>query len=155
MTSILITGATSGLGEALTLEASKNGFEVIACGRNENKLAELAKLDNVTTARFDASDEAATFSVLKDISCDIHFRNDHFELIVTDQGIGIPIEDQQHLFTRFFRASNVTNIQGTGVGLNIVRRYVDLLNGSITFESVHEKGTTFTVTLPCNSKADQ
>ncbi len=84
----------------------------------------------------------------KDISCDIYFNNDHFELVVKDQGIGIPLEDQKHLFTRFFRAGNVTNIQGTGLGLNIVKRYVEILGGSIRFESEHEVGTSFFIKVP-------
>jgi signal transduction histidine kinase len=71
-------------------------------------------------------------------------------IAVEDQGMGIPLDDQKHLFSRFFRASNVTNIQGTGLGLNIVAGYVDMLGGSITFDSREEEGTTFTVTIPLN-----
>lgn len=67
---------------------------------------------------------------------------------IQDEGIGIPENDIKHLFDRFFRASNATNIQGTGLGLNIVKRYVDLLNGRISFKSQEGKGSTFTVTLP-------
>ena len=67
---------------------------------------------------------------------------------VKDEGIGIPLEDQHYLFQRFFRANNATNIQGTGLGLNIVARYVDLLNGKIEFTSEMNKGTLFTLTLP-------
>ncbi|MBK7850446.1 MAG: PAS domain S-box protein [Bacteroidetes bacterium] len=70
---------------------------------------------------------------------------------VTDHGIGIPAEDQEHLFERFFRAANVTAIQGTGLGLNIVRRYVQLLKGNIEFSSEINKGTTFTVKIPLNT----
>lgn len=66
---------------------------------------------------------------------------------VSDQGIGIPLEDQQHLFERFFRASNAFTVQGTGLGLNIVRKYLDLMGGSIAFESKPGEGTTFTVTI--------
>ncbi len=69
-------------------------------------------------------------------------------LSIRDQGIGISEEDQKHLFERFFRAGNATNIQGTGLGLNIVTSYVDLLNGSITFESELDKGSVFTVHIP-------
>jgi signal transduction histidine kinase len=64
---------------------------------------------------------------------------------VRDEGMGIPPEDQVHLFERFFRAQNVTAIQGTGLGLNIVRRYVQLMNGEITFSSEPNKGSTFTL----------
>lgn len=67
---------------------------------------------------------------------------------IRDHGIGIPEEDQRHLFERFFRASNAINIQGTGLGLNIVKRYLDLLNGSISFASEYGKGSTFTIQLP-------
>jgi PAS domain S-box-containing protein len=69
-------------------------------------------------------------------------------LEVEDQGMGIPEEDQEHLFERFFRASNVVNVQGTGLGLNIVHKYLELMHGSITFRSTAGQGTTFTVTLP-------
>lgn len=54
---------------------------------------------------------------------------------VTDHGIGIPEEDQVHLFERFFRANNATNIDGTGLGLNIVKKYLELMKGEITFKS--------------------
>jgi PAS domain S-box-containing protein len=67
---------------------------------------------------------------------------------ICDQGIGIPKSDQVHLFERFFRATNVTNIQGTGLGLHIVGRYVELLNGTISYNSELEKGSTFTITYP-------
>jgi PAS domain S-box-containing protein len=69
---------------------------------------------------------------------------------VIDEGIGIPEDDKKHMFDRFFRASNATNIQGTGLGLNIVKRYIDLLEGSISFESEYGKGSKFTITLPDN-----
>lgn len=69
-------------------------------------------------------------------------------LTVTDHGMGIPKEDQQHLFERFFRASNAVTIQGTGLGLNIVKRYLELMGGSITFFSTPGEGTTFTITMP-------
>lgn len=67
---------------------------------------------------------------------------------VRDYGIGIPGEDQYHLFERFFRAGNVTAIQGTGLGLNIVLRYVKLMPGRIEFNSQINKGSTFTVRFP-------
>ncbi|MFT3945791.1 MAG: PAS domain-containing sensor histidine kinase [Agriterribacter sp.] len=66
---------------------------------------------------------------------------------VKDYGMGISAEDKKHLFERFFRAKNATNIQGTGLGLHIVGKYVELMNGEITCESELEKGTGFTITF--------
>lgn len=64
-------------------------------------------------------------------------------LTVKDSGIGIPPEDVQSLFRRFFRSSNVTNIQGTGLGLHIVAKYTEMLNGRIECRSTLGEGTTF------------
>lgn len=72
-------------------------------------------------------------------------------LEVIDEGMGIPKEEQSDLFERFFRAKNAQNIQGTGLGLHIVQKYVDLLNGVITFESEENKGTRFCVQIPLNN----
>lgn len=69
-------------------------------------------------------------------------------LKVSDEGIGIPVGEQRYVFKRFFRANNTSDIQGTGLGLNIVKRYVKLLKGRISFTSVLNKGTTFIVRLP-------
>lgn len=68
-------------------------------------------------------------------------------LSIKDEGIGIPISDQKHLFERFFRSSNAGEIQGTGLGLSIIAHYVSLLKGSVRFESKENHGTTFFVTL--------
>lgn len=68
-------------------------------------------------------------------------------LRVSDEGMGISEEDQQHLFQRFFRGANVTNIQGTGLGLHIVAKYVELLQGTISCASEIGKGTNFTITF--------
>lgn len=73
---------------------------------------------------------------------------DTIHIIVRDKGMGISKEDQEHLFERFFRGSNVTNIQGTGLGLHIVSRYIHLMHGSIRCESVLEEGTAFYIEFP-------
>ena len=67
---------------------------------------------------------------------------------VTDSGIGISEEDKEHLFERFFRAHNAANIQGTGLGLHIISKYLELLHGDVSIESELGKGSTFTITLP-------
>ncbi len=72
----------------------------------------------------------------------------NIKIIVADSGIGISKEDQKHLFERFFRAQNATNIQGTGLGLNIVAKYLELMNGKIDLKSEENKGTTFTIVIP-------
>jgi PAS domain S-box-containing protein len=64
---------------------------------------------------------------------------------VKDSGIGISEEDQKHLFERFFRANNAVNIQGTGLGLHIVAKYVELLGGEIEYKSELEAGTEFMI----------
>ena len=69
-------------------------------------------------------------------------------ITVTDKGIGISQKDQQHLFTMFYRASNVTNIQGTGLGLHIVKRYLTLINGTVDLQSTLGKGTSISITFP-------
>jgi signal transduction histidine kinase len=70
---------------------------------------------------------------------------------VQDHGIGISDEDQEHLFSSFFRGKNAVNIQGTGLGLHIVKRYMDLIGGSIELKSKLEKGTTITLTILVNN----
>ena len=70
------------------------------------------------------------------------------KFVVQDEGIGIPNEDKPHLFQTFFRARNATHVQGTGIGLHIVKRYIDIMGGTITFESELNKGTTFRVEIP-------
>lgn len=67
---------------------------------------------------------------------------------VSDQGIGIPLEEQHNMFRRFFRASNTSTIQGTGLGMTIVRRYLDIVGGSIDFSSIPGLGTTFNINIP-------
>lgn len=68
-------------------------------------------------------------------------------LSVKDKGIGISKEDQEHLFERFFRGANVTNIQGTGLGLHIVAKYAELMHGTIIANSELGKGTEFIITF--------
>jgi len=78
----------------------------------------------------------------------LEFAGDLVTFAVTDQGIGIPPEEQEHLFERFFRAKNTTGISGTGLGLSIVKKYLDLMDGTISVESQPGTGSTFTITLP-------
>ncbi len=68
-----------------------------------------------------------------------------FVFRVKDNGMGIPEEDQRHLFERFFRASNVSSVQGTGLGLHIVSKYLELMDGTIVCNSTYGQGTEFII----------
>ncbi|MEQ8414611.1 MAG: PAS domain S-box protein [Imperialibacter sp.] len=84
----------------------------------------------------------------KSIRLSLTAKKNQLAFKVKDDGIGIPAKDQQHLFDRFFRANNAINIQGTGLGLNIVKKYIELMNGHIEFSSEENKGTEFKVSIP-------
>lgn len=82
------------------------------------------------------------------VDFDVKRDGDRVVCRIVDQGCGIPDPDQKRLFHAFHRGSNVGQIPGTGLGLLIVHRCVELHGGEVEFESVEGKGTTFTVTLP-------
>ncbi len=83
-----------------------------------------------------------------EINVRIDTEKEGLSFTIQDEGIGIPEADQKHMFERFFRAQNATNIKGTGLGLNIVKRYLDLMNGDIRFESQENVGTIFFINIP-------
>ena len=92
--------------------------------------------------KYSPKDSKVTLSLLK---------QDHWAIFkVSDQGIGIPVDDQEKLFEAFHRAKNVGTVEGTGLGLSIVKECVLLHQGTITFESGENKGTTFIVQIPYN-----
>ena len=67
---------------------------------------------------------------------------------ITDKGIGIPESDIPYLFNTFYRAKNTDGIPGTGLGLMIVKTFIERNNGEVSIESFHNKGTTATIRLP-------
>ena len=73
---------------------------------------------------------------------------DRLKISVTDQGMGIPLSEQKHIFNRYFRAENALLTQGTGIGLNIVKNHLENLGGTITFMSQEGVGTTFAINIP-------
>lgn len=76
--------------------------------------------------------------------------DDFVKITITDQGIGIPEAEQKNIFKRFYRATNASHFQGTGIGLNIVKSNVEGLGGTIHFKSKENVGSTFTIRLPKN-----
>ena len=83
-----------------------------------------------------------------EILIDIDDYEDRVVIKVEDQGIGIPEEDLKYLFEPFHRGKNTGTKQGTGLGLSIVKRYIEVLGGSIEVQSNLNKGTKFIVELP-------
>ena len=124
-------------GQKLIVNCDLNNAEVFADPRILRNI-----LFNLITNASKYSD------INKPIYIDCYVNDGSLSFDVRDEGIGIPDEDQKHMFDRFFRASNAGNVQGTGLGLNIVKRYLDLLEGSITFSSKYAEGSTFNVIIP-------
>lgn len=83
-----------------------------------------------------------------DIQFKTEINKETIKITIEDNGIGIPEPEQKHLFEAFFRAQNTGNIPGTGLGLNIVLRYVSLMQGTVTCQSAENKGTIFTILFP-------
>jgi PAS domain S-box-containing protein len=82
------------------------------------------------------------------IDIDISQKKNTTVFIVKDNGIGIPERDQKNIFNRYFRAENALLMQGTGIGLNIVKDHLENLNGTISFKSIEHEGSSFTIELP-------
>ena len=127
---------------------TKEDQEIIISYKGKNAFVELDKqlmkniMINLLSNAIKYSPRGKNIDLAADCS------DNNIVIHITDKGIGIPKEDQSNLFKRFFRAKNSINIQGTGLGLNIVKKYVDIMNGEISFKSSLETGTTFTVKLP-------
>jgi PAS domain S-box-containing protein len=75
-------------------------------------------------------------------------RNNKLTLSIKDEGIGIAEEDLPYMFSSFYRGRNAVNIQGTGLGLHLVKRYLELMNGTVSLESKLHEGTTISLELP-------
>ena len=82
------------------------------------------------------------------VDFDVDKRDEFIEITIADKGIGIPLKDHGHLFESFYRASNVSGIPGTGLGLNIAKRAVEAHGGTISYESKEGVGSVFMICLP-------
>lgn len=90
----------------------------------------------------------------QEITCALTWGAEEFRISVTDRGIGIPPDDQKHIGSRFFRASNAVNVPGTGLGLNIVAGYLQALKGRFELSSMPGEGTTVTIILPVSHEIE-
>jgi PAS domain S-box-containing protein len=110
---------------------------------SDNKLLKNILINLITNA-IKFSDEGKMIGVKT-------FVENHIATIsVSDEGMGIAEQDQEHLFSSFFRGINALNIAGTGLGLHIVKRYTDLLKGEVNLQSELDKGTTIIISIPVN-----
>ncbi len=129
----------------------KKGQKLVTNHQNEDLLIEMDRkllkliLINLISNASKYSDEGET------IVCETKMDGQFFTISIIDTGMGIPEEDQKHMFERFFRASNAMNIKGTGLGLYIVKRYAEMMDGELSFDSELSKGSTFTVRFLFNT----
>ncbi len=111
----------------------------------DEKIVELA-LNNVLHNAIKYSPENTTIHLI------VQHDENEITFSIEDKGLGIPKKDQKKIFSRYFRADNVINTQGTGIGLNIVKTHLENLGGKIWFTSEENKGSTFNLTFPNQSK---
>lgn len=130
-------------------EISKPGQRITHVHKGTETMIRLDKyllrniMNNLVSNAIKFSRENSEIQIISSIE------DDNFNLIIRDNGIGIPEAEQNKIFRRFYRAKNALNFQeGTGLGLNIVKKYVELMKGSITFESKENIGTTFFINIP-------
>jgi signal transduction histidine kinase len=125
--------------------------EILKPGQKVNynhKGKEIVNLDEVLFKNIfiNLLSNAAKFSgENKDILISTNVNDNELKFTVSDQGIGISEKDQEHLCEIFYRASNAINIPGTGLGLHIVSKYVEMMNGKIEIKSELEKGTEINI----------
>ncbi|KUO64660.1 MAG: PAS domain-containing sensor histidine kinase [Lutibacter sp. BRH_c52] len=124
-------------GQHITISENTSDYML----RQDDKILELI-LSNVIYNAIKYSPENT------DIDVEISKKANNLVIKVADSGIGIPAKDHKFIFNRYYRAENALNIQGTGIGLNIVKEHLKNLGGTIHFTSKENKGTTFYIELP-------
>ncbi len=135
--------------------------EIKPLSKEKHDLKYIAEEDNITGSFDEKMLKSVVINLLSNaikyspdggrVELKLRKKDNTVNISVSDNGMGIPEEDQINLFLPFFRAKNIGNISGTGLGLSIVRKNIELQKGEITFSSESGKGTTFFVTLPLNN----
>lgn len=115
------------------------------CGHWDKQLLKQI-IDNLLSNAIKFSPENAVINLY--VVVDEH----HLKLVIQDQGIGIPLEEQDNLFEIFYRGNNIGLTPGTGMGLAIVKKCVSLMRGHINFTSQADRGTMFNIILPVLSQ---
>ena len=117
-------------------------YDGVACTVMTDQLL----LKNILMSLLTNAIEYSSFDA--EIELAVELKQDNLKIKVSDHGIGIPEEEQHQIFKRFYRGQNANNIEGTGLGLNIAKKYIRLLKGTIEFTSQVNKGTTFITNIP-------
>lgn len=131
-----------------TFENKNTSHKIILTesGKNKNLSFDKNLIDHVIT---NLINNAVKYSPLNEnIAITINYQNNKVEICVIDHGVGIPKKDQKQLFTSFYRASNVKNIKGTGLGLVIVKQFIEQHNGTVEIISEENEGCIVKLTLP-------
>lgn len=135
----VVYNANMNLKEGQKINYPNNVDEIMVCF--DEKILELA-ITNLLNNSIKYSSEGKTIDIIVDQ------QPDSLIIQIVDEGIGIPIKEQKFIFNRYFRAENALLDQGTGIGLNIVHSHMENLGGTVTFESVENQGSTFTISIP-------
>lgn len=133
----------------------KNIKVIVNCENSLSLLSDKERLNQIIRIPFENAIKYSSKNSVIVINCSkSKIENQEPETIsgisitIIDEGIGIKLSEQMFLFKRFFRGSNVENIQGTGIGLSILKELIDKLKGKISIESQENKGTIVTLFLP-------
>ncbi len=100
------------------------------------------------TALINILDNACKFSSNKPVQIKVRSNNGHIILNVIDHGVGIDVSDLDKIATPFYRGANVINVKGSGVGLSLSAKIIELHKGTLSINSVLNRGTTVTVSIP-------
>ena len=123
----------------------------VSCPKNQKVKADIILLQRVlvnllsNAIKFSFDETNISVEVLNNTELN------EVQVNISNQGIGIPEEEHDKLFDRFYRANNASNVQGTGLGLSIVKRCLELMNASVSFTSIENSTTTFTIHIPVES----
>jgi len=138
--------------ESVYIEYIQNGYH-IKLENNTKDLTIQADKNMIFHVFSNLISNAIKYSELNNkVDISINDVDNHIQISIKDYGIGIPEIEQSKLFTSFYRASNIKNIPGTGLGLIVVKHFLDLHQAKINFKSQIDKGTEFIVVIPRKQK---
>lgn len=145
--------------EELALIAKDKKIEIVITSVDLSQTEAMADEDKIPEIFSNIIDNAIRYSPPDskvEISAHIIHRDNKpfLSVAITDHGVGIPLQEQEHIFQRFFRATNILSLDnhGSGLGLFIAKRLIEQQGGTISFESKENEGTTFTINLPAVAK---